>query len=195
MIRQSNKIIGTYLVKLSALQISARDSAKAAMLLKVIGDLERISDHALNIMGAAEEIKDKKLDFSSEAKKEMTVLITAVNEILDITYKTFSQNDLQSAVMVEPLEQVVDELKEYMRRQHVRRLRKNECTVEMGFIQTDLLTDIERISDHCSNIAACILEMAHDDMDMHKYLNRVKAGKVQEYNQYYEHYVAKYAIK
>lgn len=187
--------IGSYLVKLSNHDMTEEDSNESNKILHLISDFERISDHALNIMGAAEEIKDKKLDFSSEAKKEMTVLITAVNEILDITYKTFSQNDLQSAVMVEPLEQVVDELKEYMRRQHVRRLRKNECTVEMGFIQTDLLTDIERISDHCSNIAACILEMAHDDMDMHKYLNRVKAGKVQEYNQYYEHYVAKYAIK
>ncbi|MBO5196852.1 MAG: Na/Pi cotransporter family protein [Clostridia bacterium] len=187
--------IGSYLVKLSNHDMTEEDSNESNKILHLISDFERISDHALNIMGAAEEIKDKKLEFSSEAKKEMTVLITAVNEILDITYKTFSQNDLQSAVMVEPLEQVVDELKEYMRRQHVRRLRKNECTVEMGFIQTDLLTDIERISDHCSNIAACILEMAHDDMDMHKYLNRVKAGKVQEYNQYYEHYVAKYAIK
>lgn len=187
--------IGSYLVKLSNHDMTEEDSNESNKILHLISDFERISDHALNIMSAAEEIKDKKLDFSSEAKKEMTVLITAVNEILDITYKTFSQNNLQSAVMVEPLEQVVDELKEYMRRQHVRRLRKNECTVEMGFIQTDLLTDIERISDHCSNIAACILEMAHDDMDMHKYLNRVKAGKVQEYNQYYEHYVAKYAIK
>ncbi len=187
--------IGSYLVKLSNHDMTEEDSNESNKILHLISDFERISDHALNIMGAAEEIKDKKLEFSSEAKKEMTVLITAVNEILDITYKTFSQNDLQSAVMVEPLEQVVDELKEYMRKQHVRRLRKNECTVEMGFIQTDLLTDIERISDHCSNIAACILEMAHDDMDMHKYLNRVKAGKVQEYNQYYEHYVAKYAIK
>ncbi len=187
--------IGSYLVKLSNHDMTEEDSNESNKILHLISDFERISDHALNIMGAAEEIKDKKLEFSSEAKKEMTVLITAVNEILDITYKTFSQNDLQSAVMVEPLEQVVDELKEYMRKQHVRRLRKNECTVEMGFVQTDLLTDIERISDHCSNIAACILEMAHDDMDMHKYLNRVKAGKVQEYNQYYEHYVAKYAIK
>ena len=187
--------IGSYLVKLSSQSMTEEDSNESNKLLHLIGDIERISDHSLNVIGSVSEMHEKKLSFSAEAKKEMDVLVSAVNEILDITLETVKNNDLDKAVTVEPLEQVVDELKAYMRKQHIRRLRKNECTIEMGFVQSDLLTNLERVSDHCSNIAACILEMAHDDMDMHKYLNRVKAGKVQEYNHYYEYYMMKYAIK
>ncbi len=201
-IRESEKIvdkyedkIGSYLVKLSSHSMTEEDSNESNKLLHLIGDIERISDHSLNIIGSVSEMHEKKLEFSPEAKKEMDVLVAAVNEILDISLETLKNNDLDKAVTVEPLEQVVDELKAHMRKQHIRRLRKNECTIEMGFVQSDLLTNLERVSDHCSNIAACILEMAHDDMDMHKYLNRVKAGKVQEYNHYYEYYMMKYAIK
>ncbi len=201
-IRESEKVvdkyedkIGSYLVKLSSQSMTEEDSNESNKLLHLIGDIERISDHSLNVIGSVSEMHQKKLSFSAEAKKEMDVLVSAVNEILDITLETVKNNDLDKAVTVEPLEQVVDELKSYMRKQHIRRLRKNECTIEMGFVQSDLLTNLERVSDHCSNIAACILEMAHDDMDMHKYLNRVKAGKVQEYNHYYEYYMMKYAIK
>ncbi|MBR6651306.1 MAG: Na/Pi cotransporter family protein [Clostridia bacterium] len=201
-IRDSEKVvdkyedkIGSYLVKLSSHSMTEEDSNESNKLLHLIGDIERISDHSLNIVGSVVEMNEKKLAFSPEAKKEMDVLVAAVNEILDISLETLKNNDLDKAVTVEPLEQVVDELKSYMRKQHIRRLRKNECTIEMGFVQSDLLTNLERVSDHCSNIAACILEMAHDDMDMHKYLNRVKAGKVQEYNHYYEYYMMKYAIK
>ena len=201
-IRESEKVvdkyedkIGSYLVKLSSQSMTEEDSNESNKLLHLIGDIERISDHSLNVIGSVSEMHEKKLSFSAEAKKEMDVLVSAVNEILDITLETVKNNDLDKAVTVEPLEQVVDELKSYMRKQHIRRLRKNECTIEMGFVQSDLLTNLERVSDHCSNIAACILEMAHDDMDMHKYLNRVKAGKVQEYNHYYEYYMMKYAIK
>ncbi|MBO5195477.1 MAG: Na/Pi cotransporter family protein [Clostridia bacterium] len=201
-IRESEKVvdkyedkIGSYLVKLSSQSMTEEDSNESNKLLHLIGDIERISDHSLNVIGSVSEMHEKKLSFSAEAKKEMDVLVSAVNEILDITLETVKNNDLDKAVTVEPLEQVVDELKAYMRKQHIRRLRKNECTIEMGFVQSDLLTNLERVSDHCSNIAACILEMAHDDMDMHKYLNRVKAGKVQEYNHYYEYYMMKYAIK
>ena len=201
-IRESEKVvdkyedkIGSYLVKLSSQSMTEEDSNESNKLLHLIGDIERISDHSLNVIGSVSEMHEKKLSFSAEAKKEMDVLVSAVNEILDITLETVKNNDLDKAVTVEPLEQVVDELKSYMRKQHIRRLRKNECTIEMGFVQSDLLTNLERVSDHCSNIAACILEMAHNDMDMHKYLNRVKAGKVQEYNHYYEYYMMKYAIK
>jgi len=201
-IRESEKVvdkyedkIGSYLVKLSSQSMTEADSNESNKLLHLIGDIERISDHSLNVIGSVSEMNEKKLSFSPEAKKEMDVLVAAVNEILDITLETLRNNDLDRAVTVEPLEQVVDELKSYMRKQHIRRLRKNECTIEMGFVQSDLLTNLERVSDHCSNIAACILEMAHDDMDMHKYLNRVKAGKVQEYNHYYEYYMMKYALK
>ena len=187
--------IGSYLVKLSSLSMTEEDSNESNKLLHLIGDIERISDHALSIVGSASEINEKKLQFSAEAKNELAVLISAVNEILDITLECFKNNDLDKAMTVEPLEQVVDYLKEKLRKHHIRRLRKNECTIEMGFIQSDLLTSLERISDHCSNIAACLLEIAHDNMDVHEYLSNVKAGKVQEYNHYYEYYMLKYALK
>ncbi len=185
--------IGSYLVKLSSLSMTEEDSTEANKLLHLIGDFERISDHALNVLGAVEEINEKKLEFSAEAKKEMDTLVSAVKEILDLTLECFSNNDLDRAVTVEPLEDVVDYLKEYLRKKHIRRLRKNECTIEMGFILSDLLTDLERVSDHCSNIAACLLEMAHENMDMHEYLSRVKDGKTREYNHYYEYYMMKYS--
>ncbi|MBQ8475421.1 MAG: Na/Pi cotransporter family protein [Clostridia bacterium] len=201
-IRESEKIvdayedkIGSYLVKLSTLSMTEEDSTEANKLLHLIGDFERISDHALNIVGSVSEINEKKLSFSGEAKRELETLVSAVSEILDITLDAFKTGDLSKAVTVEPLEQVVDYIKENLRKQHIKRLRKNECTIEMGFIQSDLLTDLERISDHCSNIAACMLEMAHEDMDMHEYLNYVRGGKVEEFNRYYEYYMLKYSIK
>ena len=187
--------IGSYLVKLSSLSMTEEDSTESNKLLHLIGDIERISDHALSIVGSAAEVHDKKLAFSAEAKMELDVLISAVNEILDITLESFKNNDLDKAITVEPLEQVVDYLKEKLRKHHIKRLRKNECTIEMGFIQSDLLTDLERISDHCSNIAVCLLEISHDNMDVHEYLNHVKGGKVEEYNHYYEYYMLKYALK
>ncbi len=187
--------IGSYLVKLSSLSMTEEDSTESNKLLHLIGDIERISDHALSIVGSAAEINEKKLQFSAEAKQELDVLVSAVNEILDITLEAFKNNDLDKAITVEPLEQVVDYLKEKLRKHHIKRLRKNECTIEMGFIQSDLLTDLERISDHCSNIAVCLLEISHENMDVHEYLNHVKGGKVQEYNHYYEYYMLKYALK
>ena len=187
--------IGSYLVKLSSLSMTEEDSTESNKLLHLIGDIERISDHALSIIGSAAEVHDKKLSFSEEAKAELAVLTSAVNEILDITLESFRNNDLDKAITVEPLEQVVDHLKEKLRRHHIKRLRKNECTIEMGFIQSDLLTDLERISDHCSNIAVCLHEISHENMDVHEYLNKVKGGKVQEYNHYYEYYMLKYALK
>ena len=187
--------IGSYLVKLSGLNMSEEDNAECNKLLHLISDFERISDHSMNIIGSAAEMNEKKLEFSDEAKKEMNTLTAAVCEILDITLEAFVNNDLDKAVTVEPLEQVVDDLKEQLRTNHIKRLRRNECTIEMGFVQTDLLTNLERVSDHCSNIAACILEMAHDNMDMHGYLRSIKEGKVEEYNRYYQYYLMKYELK
>ena len=186
--------IGTYLVKLSGLNMSEADNAECNTLLHLISDFERISDHSMNIVGSVEEMHEKKLSFSAEAKNEISVLTSAVNEILDITLSAFENNDLDKATTVEPLEEVVDLLKEQLRMNHVKRLRRNECTIEMGFVQTDLLTNLERVSDHCSNIAACILEMSHETMGLHKYLHRVKAGKAEEYNQNYQYYLTKYHI-
>ena len=186
--------LGSYLVKLSAHDLSEADNAEANKLLHVIGDFERISDHAINVTNSAEEIHDKKLEFSGQAKKELGVLINAVLEILDLALASFEKHDLDSAVMVEPLEQVVDYLRDTLKKQHIRRLRKQECTIELGFVLTDLLTNLERVSDHCSNIAACILEMDRDEMDVHEYLRSVKGGEMKEYNDYFEYFKVKYSL-
>jgi len=186
--------LGTYLVKLTSQSLSEQDSIEANKLLHVIGDFERISDHALNIAASAEEINDKKIEFSGEAKKELATLMSAINEILDITLQSFSGNDLDRAVMVEPLEQVVDSLKETLKKRHIKRLTKQECTIELGFILTDILTNFARVSDHCSNIAGCILEIAHDDLDLHEYLRSVKGGEKKEFNDYYDYYKIKYTL-
>ncbi len=186
--------LGTYLVKLSSHSMSERDSFEANKLLHVIGDFERISDHALNLAGSAEEMHDKKLNFSPEATKELKVLIDAISEILDITLESFETNSLDTAITVEPLEQVVDKLKDLLKHQHIKRLRNGECTIELGFVLSDILTNFERVSDHCSNIAACMLEIAHDDLDLHEYLKKVKSGEEKNFNHYYEYYSMKYSI-
>ncbi len=186
--------LSSYLVKLSAHDMSESDSAEANKLLHVIGDFERISDHAINVVNSAEEIHDKKLEFSGQAKKELNVLVDAVLEILDLALASFERDDLDSAVMVEPLEQVVDYLRDVLKKQHIRRLRKQECTIELGFVLTDILTNLERVSDHCSNIAACILEIARDEMDVHEYLRNVKGGEMKEYNDYFDYFKVKYAL-
>lgn len=186
--------LSSYLVKLCAHDMSESDSAEANKLLHVIGDFERISDHAINVVNSAEEIHDKKLEFSGQAKKELNVLINAVLEILDLALASFEKDDLDSAVMVEPLEQVVDYLRDALKKQHIRRLRKQECTIELGFVLTDILTNLERVSDHCSNIAACVLEIARDEMDVHEYLRNVKGGETKEYNDYFDYFKVKYAL-
>ena len=187
--------IGSYLVKLSTHNMTNEDSAEANTLLHLIGDIERISDHSLNIMGSAEEMHEKKLEFSAEAKNELSVMVGAINEILDLTLESFKNGDMDSAIMVEPLEQVVDYLKEKLRKRHIKRLSSGDCTIEMGFILSDLLTTLERVSDHCSNIAACLLEMEHEDLDLHEYLRSVKAGNEKEYNHYYDYFKMKYEIR
>lgn len=185
---------GSYLIKISAQQLSEMGSSEAAKLLRLIGDFERISDHAVNIVESVEEIQDKKLEFSGEARRELEVMVKAVDEILTLAMKSFAANDLDSAIMVEPLEQVVDLLKDELKKQHIARLRRQECTIELGFVLTDFLTNLERISDHCSNIAGCVLEITHDDMDIHEYLRKVKGGEIKEYNDYYDFFKLKYAL-
>ncbi len=187
--------LGSYLVKISALELTDDDSVETAKLLHIIGDFERISDHAVNIIESAEEIKDKKMNFSGEAQKELSVLIGAVNEIVDLAYDAFANENLESAVKVEPLEQVVDNLKGVLKKQHIARLQKGECTIELGFVLTDLLTNLERVSDHCSNIAGCVIEMNHHDMDIHKYLRSVKDGQESVFNNYFDFFSHKYEIK
>ena len=184
----------TYLVKIAANQVSAQESKVVTELLHCIGDIERISDHALSIAKAGKEIDDKNLEFSSQAKEDISIITAAVTEILDMTSNALIKNDTELAKRVEPLEQVVDRLKRKIKRGHISRLRQGDCTMELGFILSDLLTNLGRISDHCSNIAACLIEMSHDSLETHEYLNNLKSGAVEEFSKMYEEYKAKYYI-
>jgi len=187
--------LGSYLIQLSAVDMTKKDSDDTGKLLHVIGDFERISDHAVNLMESAKEIHDKKLAFSPEAQKELNTMISAVSEILELTLRSFENNDLDTAMMIEPLEQVVDLLRDQLKKQHIARLKQGVCTIELGFIHSDIINNLERISDHCSNVAGCILEMSLDSsMDMHSYMRSIKEGNVQEFNDFYDYYKVKYSI-
>lgn len=187
--------LGTYLVRVSSKNMSQDDSHEVSKLLHIIGDFERISDHAVNIIESAEEIKDKGLAFSDDAIAELKVMIGAVTETLDLSLAAFENNDLKKAVAVEPLEQVVDTLKMQLKSSHVGRLRKNECTIEMGFVLSDLLTNLERVSDHCSNVAVCLIEIAHDSFDMHDYVQKLKMEHREQFDISVEQFCEKYSIK
>ena len=186
--------LGSYLVKVSALELSDEDSKETTKLLHIISDFERISDHAVHVLKSAEEIDEKKLSFSPKAKAEILTLAGAVGEIAALAYKAFSENDLEAAAKVEPLEQVVDDLTDHIKIKHINRLREGRCTIELGFILGDLLTNLERVSDHCSNIAGLVIEMAHSEMDIHKYLKKIKKSPTSEFNQLYESYAEKYSL-
>ncbi len=165
---------GSYLIRVSAQELSEDESAEAAKLQRVIGDFERISDHAVNVMESAQELQEKKLKFSDQATKELAVMKAAVSEIIVLSAKAFCENDMEAAVRVEPLEQIIDDLRERIRLNHTLRLQKSECTIEHGFVLSDILTNLERVSDHCSNIAGCVLETSKDELDMHRYLASVR---------------------
>ena len=168
--------LGTYLVRLSAEQMDREESEEAAVLLKTIGDLERISDHAAQLVGSAEELRDKKLSLSEEAQREFSVLTGAVSEVLRLTVESFAKNDTALAAEVEPLEQVVVEMKRELRTRHIRRMQQGRCSVEMGFIWSDMLTALERTSDHCFNIAGCVIDAAAHDLNVHETLQAAKHG-------------------
>lgn len=186
-------ILGTYLVKLSARQISAADSREAAKLLKLIGDFERIADHAVNILESAEELRKKEIRFTDTAKGELEVLSRAVSDILDLSLTAWRQNDLSAAASVEPLEQVIDQLKEQLRTRHILRLQKGDCTIDAGFTWLDLLTNLERTADHCSNIAGCVIDAAQDNMNLHQSLRDIRNGS-EEFQERYREYSRKYAL-
>lgn len=166
--------LGTYIVKLSSRDLSIEDSKTATRLLHNIGDLERISDHAVNIQEAAKEMHEKGITFSKEANNELKVISMALSEILDLTYAALVSKDLHAATHIEPLEQVIDDLKDQIREKHIDRLQGGKCTIELGFILSDLLTNFERVSDHCSNIAACMIKAAEQSYETHKYLAELK---------------------
>jgi phosphate:Na+ symporter len=186
-------ILGTYLVKLSARQISSADSEEAAKLLKMIGDFERIADHAVNLLETAEEMERKALTFSETAVTELKVITSAVEEVLDLSLAAFLNQDKDDASMVEPLEEVIDLLKEQLRTRHILRLQQGECTIDAGFVWSDLLTNLERTSDHCSNIAGCVMEMDQHDMNLHESLRDFKNGN-EKFRERYQKYVRKYAL-
>lgn len=185
--------LGSYLVKLSGCDLDNRDAVEITKLLHIIGDLERISDHSVNIVESAEEMKDKKLSFSAQATKEMSVMRAALEEILDITLKSFSENNVSLAAEVEPIEEVIDTLRDQIKLNHILRLQKSECTIEHGFVLSDILTNFERVSDHCSNIAGCVIETGSlGDLDMHKY--NEEASKSIEFKEKFAYYQEKYKI-
>lgn len=186
-------ILGTYLVKLSTMQISEKDSGEAAKLLKMIGDFERISDHAVNLLESAEEMRNKKLTFTDTAFAELTVILSAVDEILDLSLNAFINNDLDSCYLVEPLEQVIDRLKEKLRTNHIVRLQKGNCSIDVGFIWSDILTNLKRTSDHCSNIAGCMIDISNNNLNIHESLREIRNDS-ENFRQKYKEYKAKYAL-
>ena len=186
-------ILGTYLVKLSSHQISDSDSSEVSKLLKVIGDFERISDHSINILESAEELKEKDMQFTPDAIGELGVLCSAVSEILTLSYMAFINNDLDSARDVEPLEQVIDGLKAKLRDGHIRRLKTGTCSIEAGFVWADLITNLERTADHCSNIAACVIDASENNMNVHQSVRDMKVNN-EYFNSKFSYYAEKYAI-
>ncbi len=186
-------ILGTYLVKLSSYQMNDNDSGTVSKLLKAIGDFERISDHGVNILESAEELQKKNIQFTESAMKELETMCAAVSEILTLAYTAFVKNDLKLAKSIEPLEQVIDDLKPKMRNGHINRLKNRECSIEAGFVWADLTTNLERTADHCSNIAVCIIDAAENNMNLHESLKDLKTNNT-EFDRMYKEYSNKYKI-
>lgn len=187
-------ILGSYLVKLSSQNLSISDSKEVSKLLHCIGDFERIGDHALNIYEVAKEMNQKKISFSPQAMAEITVMTNAVREILDIAITAFTTNDYNLTDKVEPLEEVIDSLRDKLKKRHIARLRDGECTIELGFIFSDLLTNYERVSDHCSNIAVCMIQVNRDSFETHEYLNELRDIEFGQFKSQYEDFKKKYAL-
>ncbi|MBO6048868.1 MAG: Na/Pi cotransporter family protein [Spirochaetales bacterium] len=186
-------VMGTYLVKLSATKIGNDESIMAAEYLKLISDFERISDHSVDVMKSSREMKDKGIDFTDEADSELSVMIDAIKEITNLAYTAFVKGDLNAAFKVEPLEQVVDYLKEEIRTRHIRRLQKGNCSIEAGFVLNDLLTSMQRVSDHCSNIAGCVIDADMNNLNLHQTLKDYKHNS-QKFNKVFEAFKKQYAL-
>ncbi len=187
-------VLGTYMVKLSQKKLSEKDSHTLTIILHCLSDLERISDHAVNIMHSAKEMQEKELSFSKKAVEELEIYTQAVKEIVDTTFEVFENEDVTKAILVEPLEEVIDSLKAELKQRHVKRLQKGKCTIEMGFILSDITTSYERISDHCSNIAVCVLQVHEDGYDTHEYLDEMKHVNNEIFKQNYKGYKKKYLL-
>jgi phosphate:Na+ symporter len=186
--------LGTYLIQIAGSELQSRDSHTLSVLLHSIGDLERISDHAVNIVYAAKEISEKKLSFSEEALRELSVISEAVKEIVELTMKAMKTEDLVLAEETQPLEEVIDDIGDEMKKRHIRRLREGRCTIELGFVLSDLLTSCKRIADHCSNISVCLIQADHDQFGRHAYLHMLKEADNQKYQETFRSYAGRFAL-
>ena len=186
--------LGSYLVKISSKDLDEIESIEVTKLLHIIGDLERISDHSVNLVESVEEIRDKQISFSDYANEELRVIRTAVDEILSLSLEAFLGSDMTKAATVEPLEQVIDKLRDQIKLRHTIRLQKSLCSIELGFVLSDILTNLERVSDHCSNVAGCVLEMSrHESLDLHHYLHDVRESD-ENYDRNYHAFSEKYTL-
>lgn len=186
--------LGTYLLKLSSKNLSEKDSHTLTFLLHNIGDFERISDHAVNLMEAAEEMKDKNLSFSNKASEELVVFTEAVKDIVNTSFLVFQEEDTKLARMIEPLEEVIDYMNVELKKRHIKRLRKGKCTIEMGFILSDVTTSYERVADHCSNIAVSLLEISEDGFETHEYLDMLKQTDNPEFRENVKRFRKRYVL-
>ncbi len=187
--------LGSYLVRLAGFDLSDRDSMQISKLLHTIGDFERISDHGVNILKVGKEIYEKNIKFSSQAQHEIAVATNALKEIMDIAFEAFDKDDLELAQKVEPLEQVIDELIEVMKVNHIKRLKNGQCTIEHGFVLADLLNNYERVSDHCSNIGVALIELSKASFDTHEYLNRLKTIDNDDFLNMFAQFREKYSLE
>ena len=186
--------LGSYLVKVNNCDLTDADSKSISVMLHCINDFERISDHAVNIMESAQEMHEKKLNFSENALKEFDVFVNAVREIIGNSVDSYANSDLATARMIEPLEQVINGLNAELKQRHIKRLRKGKCTIELGWVLQDLLTNIERVSDHCSNIAVCLIEIKENEFETHSYVGALRAEKAQWFTNAVQNLGEKYQL-
>lgn len=186
--------LGTYLMKLSSRDLTEQDSETLNMLLHSIGNFERISDHACNLVDEARQMHDRNMSFSEKAALELGIFTGAVKDIVNMSFKAFADEDVSEAMLVEPLEEVIDDMDVELKARHIRRLREGKCTIELGFVHSDILTNYERIADHCSNIAVCIIEIKRDGFDTHEYLGSIKRGDNEQFKKRYMEYKEKYKL-
>ncbi|MGN0383426.1 MAG: Na/Pi cotransporter family protein [Eubacterium sp.] len=186
--------LGTYLIKITAAEMQEEQSREISLILHTLGDFERIGDHAVNISEVAKEIHDKKLRFSHEAKNELEVISRAINDILNMTFTSFEEGNIEEAYKVEPLEELIDVLADELKLRHVTRVQNGNCTLNQGFVFNDMINNYERVADHCSNIAVAMIELKTSSFDTHEYLNSVRTTRGSEFNLHFEEYKNKYSI-
>ena len=186
--------LGTYLIHITSRELNPEQNGAVGKYLHAINDFERISDHALNIAECAKELHDKEITFSNKGEKELKVLICAVSEIVGTAVGAFVDNDIERAYRVEPLEELIDNLCDEMKMHHIDRLQKGICTLHHGFVFNDLLTNLERVSDHCSNIAVAMIELESESFDAHEYINSLIEVRSHCFDEYYEEYSKKYVL-